>query len=103
MRLVNYARELDRAQMAYNNRCEAIAEAIRQQLVIPFCRKHRLVFSAGMGTFCFFGIDTKKQVDRFDLERMPGTKRLLAALDLNVDGNNSLGTSYVYDVRKEDL
>jgi len=103
--MVSYAHEIDKAQTAYSNRCEAIAEAIRQELVIPFCRRRRLEFAGGMGTWAFYKIGGKPgdNYSLSDLERWRGTKRLIAALELSVDHNNSLGTSYVRDVRKEDL
>lgn len=33
---------------------EAIGLKVRNAFVIPFCNRHRLTFSSGMGTWCFW-------------------------------------------------
>ena len=40
------------AEGRYDKETDKIGRAIREELLIPFCDKHRLTFDAGMG--CWF-------------------------------------------------
>jgi hypothetical protein len=102
MARMNYAREVRQAHSAFNKRCEGVADAIRKELVIPFCRAHNLTFSVSMGTWCFWTHDGKC-FDEGHIQQMSGTKRLLAALNLEVDHHNTLGTAFVQDVSEDDI
>jgi len=51
-----------------NRKQDAMASVIRTKVVIPYCEKHRLVFTAGMGTWVFFDTKTSQQFN-------PGTDR----------------------------
>ncbi len=99
---MNYTREMNAAFDVFQARCETIAEAIRVELVIPFCRRHRLEFRGGMGTWAFYSTRGIKTYGREEVKAMRGTRRLVAALEIEVDRNNTLGTSYVRDVDEGD-
>ena len=95
----------------------ALGEGIRTTLVLPACRKYKLEFVSGMGTWFFVTIDpdpltkgtygsvSKRSIhDEDDAKRFRiPLKRVIATLNIDVDRNNSMGTSYVDCVREEDL
>ena len=85
----------------------ALGEKVRAELVIPACRKHRLTFTSGMGTF-FFSKGEHHYGNRDDVECGDAASRALSAaakatiapiLDLlneEISHNNYLGY-YVTD------
>lgn len=43
---------------------DGIAAELREQVVLPLCRKHRLTFSSGNGTWWFTRIDAKRKAEQ---------------------------------------
>lgn len=56
----NYAAELQLLHHDFIADIEALAERARQEVVIPFCDKHKLWFVSGMGVYSFDKIIGKK-------------------------------------------
>lgn len=67
----------------YGNRIQEIADSIFQGEVIPFCKKHRLNFLSGMGTWCFAALNDKI----INIERYPSKsfQRMTKLLTRNVE------------------
>lgn len=72
--------ELERIEAATYAAIDAVAERVRTEIVAPACRKHRLQFTQGMGTFFFSRGDTP--LERWDMEGKPRYADVLAALDV---------------------
>jgi len=64
---------LDREADRYQKAVEGIAGRVLRGIIVPFCDKHRVVFSCGMGTYCFHPIGTSAEssecIDSFDWEQ----------------------------------
>lgn len=101
-------RAIEKAQRDFDKQIDAIAEDVRQRLVIPFCKKHRLCYRAGNGTFAFFPAKGHRARSRVVMGSPFGgvadakraglhMKRLFAALETWVSVNSSIG-DYVRDV-----
>lgn len=56
----NYAAELELLEHDYLNDIEDIAARARDENIVPFCKRHDVRFSAGMGTYGFFDKDGKE-------------------------------------------
>jgi hypothetical protein len=48
-----YARRLEKALEVYDKELEQVCNAVRADLLIPFCDRHALKFTAGMGSWGF--------------------------------------------------
>lgn len=49
----SYKQALQTAQEKFDGEVSRLAEQIRQEIIIPLCRTHKLRFTSGMGTFFF--------------------------------------------------
>ena len=78
-RTAGLRRSLEKLRQQHEQQVEKLAALVRTDLVIPFCRKHGLEFLAGNADWFFFD-KLAGRVEDWDLEQMPGTRRLLAAL-----------------------
>jgi len=58
--------QLDTLYDRYEAQVDEYLEVVRREHVIPFCVKHKLVFSSGNGAWCFF--DENKNLIDFDDE-----------------------------------
>lgn len=102
-------RNLKKAQDDFNTAVQDIGVKIRQEVIIPVCKQHKLEFVSGMGTFFFCTTDfsTKGgkhigaawEVEGTRLERV--LKPVFEILNQEVDHVQVLGY-YVDDVRKAD-
>ncbi len=92
----------DIVQQTENN-FKALAARYREEVLLPFCKKHKVTFAAGNGTFCFYkdgkGVYLDGAYDDQDFK--PGSK-IIKAL--------TISTSYAYefsqyfeDITKEDI
>lgn len=85
------------AEKRYWDEVDRIGEAVRLAHVVPFCDKHKVKFTAGMGGWSFHGAAQEgrpgypdKAWASHDFSDLP--KRLSAALLLDTAGNNDLGS-----------
>jgi hypothetical protein len=67
MHSLNMQSQLDILYDRYEDILCRYINVVRNEHVIPFCIKHKLEFSAGMGTWCFFDGD-KNLIDLDDEE-----------------------------------
>ncbi len=96
-----YEKALDILQKKFEENISALADQIREDVIIPVCKKHKLIFISGMGSF-FFARGDKTYTDTHD--RMSDSLRedlvpILNLLNTEVTHNQYLGF-YVDDVRK---
>ena len=52
-------KEIDQLQSALNNGVLALSEKIRQEVIIPFCKRYRYTFISGMGSYFFKNRDKR--------------------------------------------
>lgn len=45
---------------------EELAEQLRQEVIIPACRKHGFQFTSGMGTFFFYKKNNRTRIELHD-------------------------------------
>ena len=99
--------ELKKIKADFRKKIEALAERVRDEMVVPKCEEHDLHFVSGMGTY-FFGKNTSsprnfgdsQTIDSEDaaLVRQYNLGRVFEVLDSEVTPDDFLGT-YVRDVR----
>ena len=105
--------ELQDIQNETRRRIDALADRIREDVVIPLCRRHKLNFVAGNGTFYFFdpkldvhhSVKPRAMMSEPDVAlqaRLPDVAEAFKILDLEVSHGDYLGF-YIGDVRNEDL
>jgi len=49
-----FTETLDEVRESCCERIENVAKDYRERVLIPLCKKHRLTFVSGMGSFCFW-------------------------------------------------
>jgi hypothetical protein len=99
-----YEKELFRIDRMYDSRVTELAERVRRDLVIPFCERYAVDFSAGMGSWSFHGTGKIEGNYLSDSQRERGMpklpKRLANALQLQVYNGQELGSVIdSYDIR----
>jgi len=96
-------KSLELYKAAFVASIEALAVQVREQYVIPACRKYGVEYLAGNGTHAFF-TDDGTIADDIDCrrERKMGLLPVLEILKLEVDHVSCLG-DFVVDVKKDDL
>lgn len=105
--------ELQSIQDETRRRIEALADRVREDVVIPLCRRYKLNFVAGNGTFYFFDpkLDVHHSVTPRAMmsgsevamrARLPDVAEAFKILDLEVSHGDYLGF-YITDVRDDDL
>jgi hypothetical protein len=93
----------------FNDDVNGLAECWRVDVLRPFCRKHRLTFVSGMGSYAFFGVGEKnKHVqihDDVDAERygMKSIIPILRMLETEVSGSDDIFGFRVSDVKESEL
>lgn len=97
MKTAHLEKEFNTLINEHEKNLEALAEKVRQEVIIPYCRKKGYEFWSGMGTFFFSDIKTDKHID-IDCFSSNKVYKLLC-MDINY--NRQLG-DYVCNVRKED-
>lgn len=79
--------EIDKLQTAYTKAIETIAEREYNKHVVPFCKRYRAKFYAGMGAWSFYDRDDKR-IDDDD----PRITSFVEILNLDADERgNTLG------------
>ena len=107
MTRAKWERRVEGARKAFYDECERVADEVRERLVLPICKRHRLTFAAGMGSWSFYDdryTDLGRHVvhDLDDAKRFPGLTKVMKAIQLEVDRNSDIG-DYVRDVKPSDL
>ena len=94
-----YADALDILQKKFDEDVSALAEKLRQEVIIPVCKKHRLKFLSGMGRFFFYrGEKTYNDThDHMSDSLREDLKPIFDLLNTEVSHNQYLGY-YVDDV-----
>lgn len=91
-------REIDRIDDQLNAMIEKLADDVRTSVVLPICRKHRLTFIAGMGTYAFYNAAG----DNFGSTYAPKyLHRVFAIMDQLLPTGLALG-AYINDVQESD-
>ena len=63
---------LEEAEKAYWKAVDAICEKVIEENVKPFCKKHKVAFSSGMGQWGFYGREAKgRSWMEYDDEGLP--------------------------------
>lgn len=97
-----YTAELGAILAEQDRAVTALADRVRSDVVVPFCRKHRLGFIQGMGTFYFY----RGEITFGESYNLPnGTlgrdmKRIYDLLRSEIDRVQELGY-YVQDVPEQ--
>ncbi len=95
-----YTDTLDSLRDDFQKKCEALGDKIRTEVVIPACKKHKLKFLQGMGTYFFSRGSKTYGADHDDMS--PALRETLVPifnlLDTQVFNNDVLGY-YVGDVK----
>lgn len=92
----------------FNDDVNSLAECWRMDVLRPFCRKHRLMFVSGMGTYAFFGVDEKNKHVQIDGEedairyKMKSLIPILRMLETEVSGSDDVFGFHVSDVKEEE-
>lgn len=101
-----YRAALESAQDKFNEEVAVLADRIRTETIIPLCRKHKLTFISGMGTFFFTDSKGRNYGDYLyrdggNARIFEAVKRVLQFLNEEVSHNQCLGY-FVDDVRVGD-
>lgn len=91
------ARRLEWIHEVFTEKVGALARDVREQKVIPVCRKYKLNFRSGNGTYFFYAEDGKSYPawDPTPMDKVLAP--LFEFLDLEVDYTHTLG-DFVRDV-----
>lgn len=98
MKTAHLVKEFNTLISEHEKKLEEIAEKVRQEVVIPYCKKNNCEYFSGMGTFFFSDITTGYHTD-IDCVSSNKVHKLLC-MDINY--NRQLG-DYVQNVREADL
>ncbi len=91
-------KRLEDLQEVFTKQVEAVADEFRERHLIPFCRRHRLTFLSGNGSWGFYRISNGDVVPDWELKAVGDINQ---GLYLECMGQ-PLGW-YVQDVSEEDL
>ena len=106
-------RRAEEIEAAYDEAFAALVAEAREQIVLPFCRRHGLIFAAGMGAYtiqkpgkhgslCHFWRDL---LDGAHPGRVPpeGALNFLALGDIDDSSCNNSILTLMEDITEEDL
>jgi len=85
-----------------------LAKEYRTDVLLPLCRKHKLTYLAGNGTYFFFVKgDSEKSISNIDDAKVFGYGKILGEVfeDLDaegLDGNDRFGY-YIVDITRKDI
>ena len=84
---------------AARKRIEALADEYREAVLLPYCRRHRLTFTSGMGRTVFYTEDGRSFGSAEDA-RYEGydARHIFAVLDQEAIGRNDCFGFYMRDV-----
>lgn len=77
---------------------QRLADEFRERRLLPFCRRHRLTFIAGMGSTVFYR--DGRPVYSTDLRVLAPMEEVL---DIEAVGRNDVFGFYIADVTDEDI
>ena len=77
---------------------QRLADEFRERRLLPFCRRHRLTFVAGMGRTVFYR--RGRPVDSTDLAALASMEEIM---DIDAVGRNDAFGFYIADVTEEDI
>lgn len=80
MKLDEYKRKFDSNMEDFERAMQELAERVHKEVMIPACRKHRMGFMSGMGTFFF----TKKGIGNIHDDRCHEFHKLSKAAQVTV-------------------
>ena len=83
-----YEKELEQAEKEYINKIELVAEKARQDYLIPYLKKNKLVFLTGNGTYVIYN---PNGADNYLMLNLPKRIEKILQLDVNYPGNSELG------------
>ena len=92
--------EITELREEFEDKVKRYADEYRLQVLIPFCRMHRVTFASGMGSWSFY--DRKGEPRDAKDQGFKYLKPIEEDLWVKVTGASSLG-HYVSDVDEEDL
>lgn len=92
---------LRRIKRQHDEAVQDLAESIRTEVLIPLCRKHRMIFLSGNNDF-FFVKEGRNIGDDKDCHEWPDIRAALQLLMEEVSHNMHLGF-YVENVTVKDL
>jgi hypothetical protein len=99
-----YSEQVEAIKQRFDNDLQELGERIRNEVVAPACKNHRLKFFAGNGTF-FFSKGKKTYADVLDPDFQSAPKAIretlkpiIDLLNTEITHNDFLGY-YVGDVR----
>jgi hypothetical protein len=107
--------KIKKVQEEYDKQMTELADEYRKEVVIPFCKKYRLLYGTGMGTMSFFvrhpeivtvdGIDCElnKIPDFVPKKAIPELKEIFKILRTDDISPYQCFGYYVDDVTEEDL
>ena len=86
-------------------RIEKLATEYRDKVLVPFCRKHRLTYLAGMGRTVFYTSDDRSFGSAADAvcEGYPQAEAVFEVLDQGAVGQNDCFGFYVGDITYADI
>lgn len=83
-------KRIEKATKAFEEQLSKIAEEVREQLVIPICRKRGLIFLSGNADF-FFCDEHVHYADSLNSEAPADVRRALKVLETEITHANYLG------------
>lgn len=97
--------KLTKLNEEYDRRLQEIADEFREATLLPFCRRHRLTFLSGNGSWSFYRLDNSpgghgETVDEDDLRAIAPIE---SKLGLEAFGGNVQLGHWVQDITKGDL
>jgi hypothetical protein len=108
-----YTRQLEMVLSNFDRDLDTLAETIRTDILIPFCRKYGATYTSGNGTFfitrgkhTYGAVDATLPEDHYFDNRLQGEfaddmRDIMALLNEDISHNDCLGYR-VGDVRKRD-
>lgn len=99
-----FLKELNDTQEAFWQNISDLGAKIREQVIIPVCKRNKLEFTSGMGRFFFTTQNGQNYGESWELEGnrlQTALKPVFALLNQEITHNQYLGF-FVSDVRKAD-
>lgn len=98
MKTAHLEKEFNTLIDEHEKKLEALAEKVRQEVVIPYCKKKGYEFYSGNGTFFFSDIKTNENIDIC----WDSKNKVDKLLCMEINYNHQLG-DYVCNVKECDL
>lgn len=98
MKTAHLEKEFNALIDEHEKKLEALAEKVRQEVIIPYCRKKGYEYISGMGDFFFNVVKTNEIIDIC----WDSTNKVDKLLCMEINYNHQLG-DYIGTVREGDL